>query len=280
MTAPRWIVEALEASFGSPDAVGRLDIGATATALIGRLPIEEMAKAGHLAVLEFRPDSPTGAALGMVTAIVGVLADGDPEVVTLAELYHGACKVLDEAGVPYAVDGGDPAIAHSQPDQRLDLAGRIRWLAQQRPTRIQFEAERAALRLVVAERDAALQVGADLASERGRLRNELAAERSALKQVGEARELYRTERDAARERISALEGETEVLTVARDAAASEAEHNERELVELRRRFDDLQRDRDSLARDLNRLQGDLDTSERKLRDAERDLQRHRHPGGY
>lgn len=80
-----------------------------------------------------------------------------------------------------------------------------------------------------------------------------------------------TRLDEANAKIAELEGEVETLTESRDAATGEAEHNERELVELRRRFDDLQRDRDRLARDLNSMQGDLDTAERKLRDAERDL---------
>jgi hypothetical protein len=80
---------------------------------------------------------------------------------------------------------------------------------------------------------------------------------------------------AAQERIGALEGEVELLGERSDAATSEAEHNERELVELRRRFDDLERDRDRLARDLNVLQGDHDTVERKLREAERELSRSR-----
>lgn len=180
MTAPRWISEAIEASatLVTPEL-----ISATTKELLERLPIEAITVVLRGIV------GPAGLTAleqpGSLASIVSALTDGDPEVVELTELYQGACRALDAAGVPYdraLTDDGDLQVV------RLNLAGRIQWLAQH--------------------------------------------------------------------------------------AAGEAAHNDRELVDLRRRFDDLQRDRDRLARDLNLLQGDLATAERRLRDAERELQRY------
>lgn len=221
MTAPRWIAEALDVALNaSDDAIGRVDYDGIATALLERLPLEAIA----CEVPRALDDIADGMHGRVVADIMRVLTDGDPDVATLTELYQGASKALDAAGVPYAVNTAELY-------RPLDLAGRIQWLAQQRPTRLDLQRAEA-------------------------------------------------ERDAARERVSALEGEVEILGENRDAATGESEHSERELVNLRRRFDDLQRDRDRLARDLNQMQSDLDTAERKLRDAERDLTRARHPGSW
>lgn len=133
MTAPRWIAEAIEAAYENGPGDGKL-----ATALIERLPLEAIA-----AELVRERSTDRDASL---MAIVRVLTDGDPEVVSLTELYQGACKALDDAGVPYASSVGElGAMVTLGPAEPLDLADRIRWLAQQRPTRLELqrvEAER------------------------------------------------------------------------------------------------------------------------------------------
>lgn len=261
MTAPRWIVEAYAAaceplSMGDSPGVDEL-----ATQLIERLPLEHMAK--HIAQALAVNGYPWEASRPAMHGVMHALTDGDPEVVTLAELYQGACRMLDAAGVPYErglTDDGDPQV------MRLNLAGRILWLVEQRPTRLDLqrvEAEREQLRK--------MYEGASADLDRERREHQEAEGAAANREIG-----LRTALDGARERIAALEGEVEILRESLDSATSEAEHNERELVDLRRRFDDLQRDRDRLARDLNVLQGDLATAERRLRDAERELQRSRY----
>lgn len=162
MTAPRWIAEAIDATYGDGvDICTSVDVDKIAAALIERLPIEAMAAAGCEAITTGTPGNPMAAAVAMVSAMVLVLAEGDPEVVQLTELYQGACKALDDAGVPYGAEGVDF-------DRPLDLAGRIRWLAQQRPTRLELqrvEAERDDAQnreAVLRERFAALK---DIAAE-------------------------------------------------------------------------------------------------------------------
>jgi hypothetical protein len=399
VTAPRWIAEAIEAATEHHRGEVFADLRLIrdeklAAALIERLPVEAMAASVLISCWDvdqltracphtweaadaaFPP--PARVQADIAARIARVLADGDPEIVTLTDLYQSACRALDAAGVPYAAAYADDGDQQIMP---LNLVGRIRWLAQQRPTRLELQrlqsdrdaqielrataerernAARESLQLFIERVASAAQtqicnnadhavarvteivreligiagvldralvprsttsgelltigqrVGrlADMATSRGEALD-LANERirtaaaefenidAALDAAGIERAFDRlqerlatrlqriehaiavsagrqTALDAAHERIEELEGETEVLSVARDAATSEAEHNERELVDLRRRFDDLQRDRDRLASDLNQLQGDLDTSERKLREAERELQRARY----
>lgn len=150
-TAPRWIAEAFDVMMAGP-GVGDPEVEKLAAALIERLPIEAMVDA--IAVLP----STREACTSLVAKIVGVLTDGDPEVVELAELYQGACRALDAAGVPHAVDRTDTdeasATHGAKCSDALDLAGRIRWLAQQRPTRLDLkrvEAERDAERVLMRE---------------------------------------------------------------------------------------------------------------------------------
>jgi hypothetical protein len=131
MTAPRWIAEALDASLTRRDEEADVSADELAAALIERLPIEAMYAAG----CALRPEERT--VMGIVRAAMGVLSDGDPEVVELTELYQAASRALDDAGVPYAVNTAE-----------VYLAGRIRWLAEQRPTRLD-------LQRVEAERDLA-----------------------------------------------------------------------------------------------------------------------------
>lgn len=250
MTAPRWIAEALDAA--APAGTAGMSNEALARELIERIPLAAIEQA----LRGIQHGDWSG---GVLAVIIGALTD-DLEVVTLTELYQGACRMLDAAGVPYErglTDDGDPQV------MRLNLAGRIQWLAEQRPTRLDLqrsEAERDQLRK--------MYEGASADLDRERREHQDAEASAANREIG-----LRTALEGARERIVALEGEVELLTEALDAATGEAGHNERELVDLRRRFDDLQRDRDRLACNLNQLQGDLDTSERKLRDAERDLAR-------
>lgn len=155
VTAPRWIAEALDACGVIADKCTD-DI---AKALIERLPIEAMVTA---ATMSMHGDGVTDRAVAReaVANIMRILTDGDPEVVELTELYQGACRALDAAGVPYAIDAeiqphimikttiGEtaphkPAEVHHVPARpctlQLGLAGRIQWLAQQRPTRIELQ---------------------------------------------------------------------------------------------------------------------------------------------
>jgi hypothetical protein len=124
VTAPRWIAAAMDDELFELDDSERADF---ARSLIERLPINEMARA--------MADAEANRADQLVS-IVRVLSDGDPEVVELTELCQAASKALDDAGVPYAAayaDDGDQQV------MQLNLAGRIRWLAQQRPTKLALE---------------------------------------------------------------------------------------------------------------------------------------------
>lgn len=144
MTAPRWIIQALE--HAAPAGVMGTDAEALAAALLERLPIEAM-------VAEFtvfpNSDRSREEATSVVARIARVLSEDDPEVVELTELYQSACKALDAAGVPHAINTAEVY-------RPLDLAGRIQWLAEQRPLRID-------LQRVEAERDGALKLAPELA---------------------------------------------------------------------------------------------------------------------
>jgi hypothetical protein len=167
MTAPRWIAEALYEAIGQPGRWESLR-AAVAKQLVERLPLEAMTIA-----IRARIAGVGGITGDWISAIAGLaaagamlaLTDGDPEVVQLTELYQGACRVLDEAGVPQAVDERRDDTGLSGPPRtgrhQLDLAARIRWLVQQRPTRLELqrvEAERdvarAALRQTTTKHDA------------------------------------------------------------------------------------------------------------------------------
>lgn len=159
MIAPRWISEAIDVAYDNGPGDGKL-----AAALIERLPIEAMIDA--IAVLP----STREACISLVAKVAHVLTDGDPEVVELTELYQDACRALDEAGVPYAIDVEVPAsimiestigdLAPHKPAEvrevpahpgslQMGLPDRIRWLVSERPTRLELqrvEAERDQLR--------------------------------------------------------------------------------------------------------------------------------------
>lgn len=134
MTAPSWILDALMNS----DLEESLD--RIANELLERLPIVDISNA---------LDLPTKA-----EALRGVVAalSRNAEVVKLTELYQDACRALDAAGVPYSTLPPGPMVhdAEGYPAaEPLSLAGRIRWLAQQRPTALE-------LQRVTTERDHAL----------------------------------------------------------------------------------------------------------------------------
>lgn len=176
MTAPRWIAEAIAAASDGLTMGDSPGVEELATALIERLPLEALA-----VELDRERSADRDASL---MAMVRVLTDGDPEVVELTELYQSACLALDEAGVPYASERVDSdeasATFGSKFSESLNLADRIRWLAQQRPTRLDLqrvEAERddfrsdaihaRALAQEIGKRDAAIQA---LTLERDQLR--------------------------------------------------------------------------------------------------------------
>lgn len=155
MTVPKWIEEALTEATSFPD--GEVDAALLTAALIDRLPLERMIRAAA-----FGPyvdtDVPTvlrmEAARRIVCAAVAEMADGDADTVILTALYQDACRALDVAGVPYANADEVPV--------PLDLTARIRWLAMQRPTRLD-------LQRVEAEKDEARDDVAKLQSQRDEL---------------------------------------------------------------------------------------------------------------
>lgn len=177
MTPPRWIVEAFEIMMAGP-GVGDPEVETLAAALIERLPLEAMRQAAQDALDEVADNRPAEQHAAIATtAIVRLLTDGDPEIATLTELYQGATRALDAAGVPYATGGDDGQIP-----VRLNLYGRILWLIEQRPTRID-------LQRVEAERDE-IQRHCDIArgqadargEELVRMSTDGAIERNALRQ--------------------------------------------------------------------------------------------------
>jgi hypothetical protein len=154
VSVPKWIEEAIEVCYVDND----FDESRLPAALLERLPIEAMARAAAFAP---EVDTKIPAVLRLATArrvvvnAVSALADGNVDVITLTLLYQCASSALDRAGVPYANDDEVP--------KPLDLTARIRWLAMQRPTRLE-------LARVEAERNEAR-------AEVSRLKTELAAAR-------------------------------------------------------------------------------------------------------
>jgi len=288
-TAPRWIAEAFDVMMAGPGA-GDPELDRLAAALIERLPLEAvtMEIRQRIAGVAGITGDWIGAIAGLAASGAAAALTGDPEVVTLTELYQGACSVLDAAGVPYKMGGGDHLAV------RLNLAGRILWLIEQRPTRLELqrvEAERDAWKEVVdGSADAAVSLAESFLAggespplhpnttvrlARGviQLREERDAARrdyrDALADLDADRTEYAAAGDAFASSIADASIERDKLSADRDSARLEIEC-------MRRRFDDLKRERDQLVGDLNQLHGDLDTTERKLRDAERDLQRSRY----
>lgn len=215
MTSPRWILEPIEAFELTDDLMQLLGttggpyvmLPATAerlvAAIIEHLPLEEMAEhmAKALELNGYKWEASRPAMYGVVDA----LTNGNSEVMQLAELYQGACKALDEAGVPYALD-----LAADGKETPLHLAGRIRWLAQQRPIRAELEA-------VEATRDGAIKLAADRSEELARITAE--RDHTRLMHEGAAADL-----DAERKRHQATidefaKGELELIGRAERAEA-------------------------------------------------------------
>lgn len=184
---PRWIREAFD--------VGGSEVGSLIKALVERLPLQRMQDevvavlAGKSGTCEDEDPLLELADL-VVDAIVVVLTDDD-EVVTLTELYQGASRALDKAGAPYAEQDG----------AQLDLPERIRWLADQRPTRIGMERE---VNTVKAELGRLLK---DIETARGELRVNLddMPPGSKIRQVVIANSLLRQERDRLAKSLSAVD---------------------------------------------------------------------------
>lgn len=151
--------------------------------LLERLPLDAMRRAadGALANLgdglavSLRTEHAVAALV--VAEIVREISERDPDVVTLTELYQSACRELDAAGVPHADAPGPEMLM-------LDLAGRIRWLAQQRPTRLEVQR-------LQEDRDAQIELRATAERERDAARSELADLDEVLLSGGIARSLDR-----------------------------------------------------------------------------------------
>lgn len=144
---PRWIRESLEASWHSGRAFTEL-AGHLAKAMIERLPLVALTAA---VIEQLGGDSGAGQddrvtldyADRVVKAVVATLT-ADAEVVTLTELYQNAARALDHAGVPYGVERRVDETGLSGPGggtMLLDMPARIRWLAAQRPTRLEMARE-------------------------------------------------------------------------------------------------------------------------------------------
>lgn len=146
MTAPRWIRDSIDGQWAGND-VDDKDAEEFARELMEHLPIEAMVSAAATG-----PETDASiplplrviAARRFVTSAIRAMTS-DPEVVTLTELYRDACTALDAAGVPYAASYADDGDVQ---EISLNLSGRIRWLAQQRPSRLE-------LQRIVEERDQA-----------------------------------------------------------------------------------------------------------------------------
>lgn len=229
MTAPRWITDALAAACCSIGRMADVEPDVLARELIERLPIERMIDA--IAVLPSTRD----AAAEVVSRIVEVLS-GDPEVVTLTQLYQDATRALDVAGAPYAEELQGQ---HDAYIVQLDLAGRIRWLSRlltDTVTKLDVERdEREADRVAgVAASDADAARIADLEA------------RAKLAEL--VRDTARGERDAVLDRFTELLRFREGDRIAMDAAAAQiaAVRKQMELTEQARTtaYDLLVKDRD------------------------------------
>lgn len=167
-TSPGWIVEAM-------GEIGAIDPALEAhwvRVLTEHLPIRQIADVVH----DYIDDE------SLVNKISrGIIREltSDSVATTLTDLYQNAARALDTAGVPYGIDQHDPARGAGEPPGPLDLAGRIRWLARQRPTAIELvrvEAERDAARdelvAVTAQRDALDAVASKAAQDRDDARDQ------------------------------------------------------------------------------------------------------------
>jgi len=165
MNAPRWILEALDVAWSEGRAFS--DIAARLTKeMFERLPIAEMTRGvrDEIDGIAGLSGDWSAAIAGLaVSKAVQVLA-ADHDVVTIAELYQDAARALDAAGVPYGADG------HAL----MDMPARIRWLAQQHPTRSE-------LARVEAERD-------QVARELEQCRHDLDAEQRMRREAEAARD--------------------------------------------------------------------------------------------
>lgn len=257
MTAPRWIAEAIEAVTSTIrggevfPGIPMIDAHRLPTALIERLPLEALRGAVQIkaadaqAVYDAGPKMwwgdetfapPPRVIAEIVGRVVCVLTDGDPEVIELVEIYQGACRALDAAGVPYATGGDDGQIP-----VRLNLAGRIQWLAQQRPTRLD-------LQRVEAERD-------DLQRLLSLGKQAVAAEHALAEQVASERNAARTEAHTLGEFIRSAHDELTAAGVAQ--SPTDPQHMldsalVRRVRSLRDERDQLQKMYEGASEDLDR----------------------------
>lgn len=242
MTAPRWIAEALAVADPADDDV-------IAAALLERLPIEAMRLA-----LDRWTDRHTALA-----RIVAALTEGDPEVMQLAELYQGASKALDEAGVPYAIEGC----------ALMDMQRRIRWLAQQRPTRLELQRVEAERDSKASQLEELSKMFTGLSKERDRLVADL--ESALNRSAGYIKRMTDLEAERAGLVKLAADRSEELARVTiqcRDAQNREAELRDRfKVIQAERDTDreayaqgiaDASIERDRLATERDRVKADAD----------------------
>lgn len=126
MNKPNWMTRAI----GSVAEIDQPTADQLTRELVAHLPVAQLELALRAAMRQVSEATSDGAVVpsGSLALLVDALVDS-PEATSFAEIYRGAVVALDDADVPYEVpfnfDG-------EQRTRRLDLVGRVRWLAENR----------------------------------------------------------------------------------------------------------------------------------------------------